>query len=242
MYGYSAQSGGLARLLVSVSAVAVVGIPVALILNHGGSINLGLLPYAIPAAAIAIAILVAIGHAIVGPGPQRIVYVGRRGSPASGVLIGVVGLAVGGWLMFGAGHDAKAYANDPSCSAGFTLDSGTPGACRLAGAHIDAANATGGRSTSYSLNLTFGDGSTGTVTLGREVRGNVWTAARNGSDESATVQYYGNRIVQVETRSGLAHTSRMPIDLERTWALVGIGAGLLGLVSAARVILTSGIV
>jgi hypothetical protein len=240
MYGYSAGSGGFARLLVSLGALAAVGIPVALILTHGGTVNFALLPYAIPAAAVAIAVLVTIGNALFGP-PAAVPQRRWRTSPANGIVIGLAGLTAAVFLTAAPAREAHDYATDPTCAAAFVLEPGTPGACRLAQARIVEADSSGSRSTSYYVVLRFQDGSSQRVTLAKEARGNVWRGARDGGDREATVQYFRTSIVQVETRSGRAIASAMPAEVEKRWALLGICAGVLGLVSAAFAILTSGI-
>jgi hypothetical protein len=238
MYEYSTRpGGGLTRLLVSVCALTVVGVPVWLILTHGGSINLSLLPYAIPIAAIAIALLAALGNAVFGAAPRPVYY--RRSNPAAGIVVGVLGVVAGAWFFFNADRDVHAYANDPSCASLF-MTAGQSGACRVESARIESTYVGGGRSSTWRVVLALPDGTNADVNLVREVRGNVWTGARRG-DEAATVQYFRNRIVQVETRSGRAFTGNMPLEIEQTWALLGIGAGLIGLISAGRVLLTSGI-
>jgi hypothetical protein len=237
MYGYSTRpGGGLTRLLVSVCALTLVGVPVWLILTRGGNLNLSLLPYAIPIAAIAIALLVALGNVLFGAAPQPVTY-WRRSNPAAGIVIGVLGVVAGTWFFSNADRDVHTYANDPSCSSLFTLTPGQSGACRVERAHIDSSYVAGRHSDAWRvvLALTHDD-----VNLVREIRGNVWNGARSGDDE-ARVQYFRNHIVQVETQSGRAFTSSMPLEIEQTWALLGIGAGLIGLISAGRVLLTAGI-
>jgi hypothetical protein len=166
----------------------------------------------------------------------------RRITPVDGIILGFVGLSVAGLLTLGPTQQAHAYAADPTCAAAFALRAGRAGACRLARARIlDNDRTSGVHGSKFVLVLGFPDGSSDIVRIAELARGNVWQGALRDGDRSATVQYFHGRPVQVETRSGLAIASAMPVETEKKWALLGLCVGVIGLISAAFAILTSGI-
>ena len=78
MFPYNRAPGSnLGSLLVTVSGLLVVGVPFYLIVIRQGWAGLAAMPYAIPIAAVALALIIAIGHRFMGTG-QSVGYVPLR--------------------------------------------------------------------------------------------------------------------------------------------------------------------
>jgi hypothetical protein len=192
------------------------------------TVDVTLLVYAIPVVAIALA---AIGFAFRRP-MVRPVY-GRR-SPIPGIVLGVIGLAVGGTMFGVSSADERTYTTDPSCVAGFALRSEDAGACRTASMRIVQWYWSSGRSAARHIVLADRDGRRWYVTYGGDRRGSVWHGLYDTDDRFANVQFLNGQIVLVETASGLATTTAQPAERVNLWAFLGIAAGIGGVLSALR--------
>jgi hypothetical protein len=235
MLPYNRAPGSqLSSLLVTVFGLLVVGVPFYLIVIRQGWAGLAAMPYAIPIAAVALALIIAIGHRLTGTGRSVGYTPVRGGNPAGGIVAGLALVAAGIAMSFKAGADVHRYDADPSCSALFTAG-GTVGACRLERVKITQTFSCGRRGNSSCMTLQRSDGSTVSVTNGTNFRGSVFRGARNG-DRSAEVQYFDGRVVQVETQSGRVATSDLPFEREKFWTLMGLVGGMFGLVATVAVL------
>jgi hypothetical protein len=239
MFPYQRQGSGLVSFFVTVIGLAVVGIPFYFIVARQGWGALSAMPYAIPVAAVALAVVLFVGHHLTGTAPQPGGIPLRRGNPAGGIVGGLILVGAGIFMSFKSGGDVRRYQNDPSCSAGFTA-AGAAGACSLDQVRIIGAYACGRHNASDCIRVERSDGTSRSVTLARDYRGSVYRGARDSGDRFAEVQYFDGRIVQVETRSGRSATSDMPLERERLWTLIGMVGGFFGLIAAA-VVLVRGI-
>jgi len=229
--GYDASPLRNARLIVSLTAVLAAGGAV-LLASHGGSLDLGVLVYALPVVAVLLALMGAAVTRIARPyapaTTQR-----RRLSRGWGMALGVAGFATCAYLFVGADAAARVYASDAACSQGFAANA--PSAtCRLAPAHILRAfrvvHHRGG--DDYNLDVQTADAAAArtTVTLGRNRSGDVFGAALDGRDTEATVQYFRDTIVMVGTNSGTVETTSMPASRAKFFAIFGIICGIFGIV------------
>jgi hypothetical protein len=238
MFGYNRAPGTpIVSLFVTCFALLVVGLPFYFFIWRQGAFGLSVVPYAIPVAALAVAVLVGIGHRMAGT--PSFAYGGntmRRGNPVAGVVGSVV--LVGGciFMSFKAGADVHRYNADKSCAAGFALDSNTQGACGLDHVRITRTYYGGRHNSTPYMTLQLRDGSLQTVRAGTNFRGDVFEGARHG-DVLATIQYFDGRIAQVETQSGRAATGDMPLESEKQWTLIGLIGGGFGLIAAIVVLM-----
>jgi hypothetical protein len=192
------------------------------------TVNVTLLVYAIPVVAIGIA---AIAFAFRRPAvPSSYV----RQSPVPGIIIGVIGLALGSSMFAVSSADERTYTTDPSCTAGFALRSSGGGACRTASMRIAQWYWSSGRGAARHLVLVDADGRHWSVTYGSDRRGSVWRGLYDTDDRFANVQFLNGQIVLVETASGLATTRAEPMARVNYWAWLGILTGLGGVMSALR--------
>jgi hypothetical protein len=202
------------------------------------TVNVTLLVYAIPVVAILVAIMrLVVGRMLarapISPGPP--VAKNRwQQNPVPGIVFGVAGLGIGAFMFTSADADQRVYAAEPSCTQGFAAPIGGAGICRLASMRIARWYWSGGRHSRRHLVLSDVNGQGGDVTYGRDLRGSVWRGIYNDDDRAATVQLFKSDIVLIETRSGLAATDLEPRARVDLWALFGICAGFLGMVSALR--------
>ena len=234
MFRDQSQGSHLLSFLVTAFGLLIVCVPFYFIVLRQGWAGVIAMPYAIPIAAVALAIIVAIGHRIGGTSALSYRMPVRRGNAGGGIVAGLILVAAGIFMSFKAGADTHRYQNDPSCSAGFA-GAGVPGGCRLEHMKITATYACGRHDNSSCLTLESADGSLSNVSLARNIRGNVYRGARDDGDRLAEVQYFDGRIVEVETRSGLLATTNLPLESEKFWTLMGLVGGFFGLVAAAVV-------
>jgi hypothetical protein len=192
------------------------------------TVNLTMLVYAIPLVAITVA---AVAFAFRRPAAQS--GSGRR-SPIPGIVIGVIGLAVGGSMFAVSSADERTYTTDPSCTAGFALRSEDARACRTASMRIAQWYWSSGRGAARHLVLVDASGRRWYVTYGFDRHGSVWRGLYDTDDRFADVQLFDGQIVLVATASGLATTNAQPMARVNFWALLGIAAGLGGIFSALR--------
>jgi len=235
----SLRTHGSGGALISLAALALVGWPILNAINHGQAVNMAWIVYGLPAAAVVIALgawafsrllrSAGIGDEAVAPAPVR-----RGMSPGAGIVLGLTGLFGGGWMMLHADGDARTYASDPSCNAGFASGYVRTGACHIEPAAIVDAHFGGRHNTSHYIGLRFNDGSTVNLNIARETSGSVFEGALQHRDNAASVQFFRNHVTQVLTSSGQAITSNMPAEQRSFWALLGIVGGIIGVFSALR--------
>jgi hypothetical protein len=236
----------LARLIVSVGALLLVGIPAYFSVVHGNAIDVGALIYAIPISAIAFAVFASIGYRLVAIAPVTPIAptraaawrVGRH--PLLHLALCVAGLTIAGIFFVLEDADASAFNADPSCTLALTYEPPDAGACTLARARIDDAWMSSSRNgTSYHLHVTLADGSQSSIELSGPRPIGFWHAASYGTDRSATVQLYRGRIVAIATQAGRSETMGMPSQRLRVTFAIAIVLAVFGLISAVRILLFS---
>jgi hypothetical protein len=234
MFGYNRAPGtSLGSFVVTVIGLLIVGVPFYFVVVRQGWAGLSALPYAIPVAAAALAVILMIGHRVTGTGPTPAPgYAPYRRSPAGGIAAGVLLVAGGIFMSFKAGSDVRRYNADPSCFGGFA-GSTAAGACTLEPVRITRAYGCGRHGSADCMTLESRDGTVYNVQARTDYRGNVYRSARDGNDRSATAQLFDGRVVQVETQSGRVATGDMPLERERFWTLMGLVGGGFGLIAAA---------
>jgi hypothetical protein len=241
MFGYNRAPGTpIVSLFVTCFALLVVGLPFYFFIWRQGAVGLSIVPYAIPVAAIAVAVLVGVGHRMAGT--PSFAYGGnsaRRGNPVAAAVGSLVLVGACVFMSFKAGADVQRYNTDKSCAAGFALDSSAQGACSLDHVRITRTYYGGRSGNTQYITVQLHDGSLQTVRVGTNLRGDVFDGARHG-DVSATIQYFDGRIAQVETQSGRSATTSMPFEAEKQWTIIGLVGGGFGLI-AAVIVLTRGI-
>ena len=230
----------LARAMVTVGSLLVVGLPAYVSVVHGNVIDLGAFVYAVPITAIAFAVLATIGYRLVSIAPGTPVAPGRlvtwRASrhPFLHLAVSVAGLVIVGIYFVLTDADTRAYNADASCTAP-SYERTADGACVLVPAQIVDAWTTSSRSgTRKHLRLALSDGSQSSVTVFPSSA--FWHAAGYGTDRSATVQFYRGRIVEVTTTEGRAQTSGMPAARLQSAFIIAIVLALFGMISAARIL------
>jgi hypothetical protein len=227
-----------ARFAVSIAALLVVGVAVYVAVVRGGTIDAGTLVYAIPAGAIAFAILATVGYRIFAPGVARDAPTWRRGNPMVHLIVCTAGLLVVGALYFAADADARAFAADPSCAAGLSSGRASAGGCGIETARVVRSWSTHHRSsTDRHVELALSDGRDVALVLGRATRGDLWDAVRSGTDRQAIVQAYRGRIVWIATASGGSNTNDMPSERSRFYFFLAIAFAAGGFISAFRLLL-----
>ena len=236
----------LARLIVSVSVLLLVGIPAYFSVVHGNTIDIGALIYAIPISAIAFAVLASIGYRLVAiapvtpfpPSRAAAWRVGRH--PLLHLALCVAGLTIAGIFFAIEDADASAFNADPTCTLALTYEPADAGACTLAQARIEDAWMTSSRSgTSYHLRVSLADGSESSIELSGPRPAGFWHAASYGADRSATVQLYRGRIVAITTQAGRSETMGMPSQRLRVAFVNAIVLAVIGIISAVRILLFS---
>jgi hypothetical protein len=234
MFGYNRAPGtSLGSLVVTTFALLVVGVPFYLIVLSHGWAGILAMPYAIPVAAVALALIVAFGHRLTGTGASYAWLSPRTSNPAGGIVVSLL-FVVGSIVMsFKAGADVRRYNADPTCSSVFAAAGGA-GACALEDVRISQAYSCGRNNGTSCLTLESPSRPATTVRLRANFRGNVFRGALDG-DRTATVQYFDGRAVQIETHSGRVATADYPLENEKFWTLLGLvfgGFGIIGAIAA----------
>jgi hypothetical protein len=231
-----------ARLLVSVGALTVVGVPAYLAVVHGSTIDVGAFVYAVPIAAIAFAIVASIGYALVGTralarpagsftsGARR--YGGGFGrSPRAQLIVGALGLLVLGTVFLFTDADARVYASDPTCAG--TQAAG--GACSEQDVWVSGAWTTSGRGGSHPhVRVALPDGRNVAMTLAGSNAWAVYDAARQPGARDATVQWYHGRIVALSDSAGRSATDGMPARRRDGIFITALVFAAIGLIGAVR--------
>jgi hypothetical protein len=195
-------------------------------------VNVTMFVYAVPVIALAIACLrFAVGRRGNAPAFQaRPAW--RRDPRKSFLAVGAGGLIAGSVMFALASRDLKVYDAAPSCRDGFAPTEPLDRTCRIVTTRIRDAYTTSGRGASTHVVLALPDGSNANVVAGAERRGSVVRGFLRDGDGVASVQFFGNDIVAIETRSGLLDTNAMPAGRVQTWGLAGIALGVLGTLAA----------
>ena len=214
--------------------LVIVGVPFYVLVLSKGFAGVAAMPAAIPIAAVALAIIVGIGHRLTGSGPQagRMPY--RRGNPAAGIAVGLAMIVGGIFMSFKAGADVRRYDADASCTAGFG------GAPVAGGMHARPRRDFPGLPLRTSQRRRVHDPAKPRRLDDQRGRAHAIprrrVLGRRNGDKLATVQYFDGKVAQVETQSGRVATADMPIEREKFWTLMGLVGGGFGLMAAIGVL------